>query len=643
MAPVRVVTVGRSGVDVYPLQTGVGLEDVTTFGKFLGGSPTNVAVAAARLGHTVASVTCVGDDPFGRFVRREMRRLGVDDSQVVVLSDVATPVTFCEIFPPDDFPLWFYGSPRPAHLRLAPEDLDPAVVHDADLLWITATGLSSEPSRQAHHAALSARDPEAHTVLDLDHRALFWPSEDEASRRVREVLGRVTVAVGNLEECRVAVGEGDPDRAADALLAAGVRVAVVKLGPGGVLAKSASERVEVAATPVPVVNGLGAGDAFGGGLVHGLLSGWDLRRTVEFASVAGAIVASRLECSTAMPTAVEVMAVLRGEPVVPRRQDPTSGASTRPTGRVRPAPVSPAPPPPPSSPAPPHPAGTTIADLVRLRAISPATVAERLRHRVPAPAPGDAPLLLIAADHPARGALAAGERSTAMADRHDLLARVREALARPGVGGFLGTADVVEDLALLGALEGKLVLGSMNRGGLAETVFELDDRFTGYDVAGIRRAGLDGGKMLLRIDPDDPASADTLEACARAVDGLAAAGLTALVEPFWSRRTPDGLRNVLSADAVTRVAAIASGLGRTSAYTWLKLPVVENMEQVMAATTLPTLVLGGDVGPDPDVTLARWSSALALPGVRGLVVGRSLLYPPGDDVAGAVDAAVGLL
>lgn len=308
--PVDVLTIGRVGVDVYPLQTGVGLEDVETFGKFLGGSPTNVAVAAARLGHSAAVITGVGDDPFGRYVRRAMRDFGVDDSHVVVVDDLNTPVTFCEIFPPDDFPLWFYRSPSAPDLRLAPEDLDLAAVRAARLFWLTVTGLSEQPSRQAHAAALAARDSVRHTVLDLDYRAMFWPDETEATARIREVLGQVTVVVGNREECRIAVGETEPDRAADALLEAGVEVAVVKQGPRGVLAKTGEERVEVEPTAVRVVNGLGAGDGFGGSLCHGLLGGWPLRRTIEFASAAGAIVASRLECSGAMPTADEVQRVL---------------------------------------------------------------------------------------------------------------------------------------------------------------------------------------------------------------------------------------------------------------------------------------------------------------------------------------------
>ena len=308
--PLDVLTIGRSGVDLYPLQTGVGLEDVATFGKFLGGSPTNVAVAAARLGHRVALLTGVGDDPFGRFVRRAVRDFGIDDSHVVVVPELHTPVTFCEIFPPNHFPLWFYRAPTAPDLQLRPEDVPLDAVRDATLLWLTATGLAEEPSRSAHLTALDARGGRGFVALDLDYRPSFWPGEQSARDAIRDVLGRVNVAVGNLEECRVAVGESEPDRAADALLEAGVGLAVVKQGPGGVLGKTRTERVVVAPTPVQVVNGLGAGDGFGGALCHGLLAGWPLRRTLEFASAAGAIVASRLECSGAMPTEAEVEALI---------------------------------------------------------------------------------------------------------------------------------------------------------------------------------------------------------------------------------------------------------------------------------------------------------------------------------------------
>jgi 5-dehydro-2-deoxygluconokinase len=306
---------GRSGVDVYPLQTGRGLEDVETFGKYLGGSAANVSVAAARLGHTVALLTGVGDDPFGRFVRRELRDLGVDDRLVVVDPDHPTPVTFCEIFPPDDFPLYFYRRPTAPDLQLRPQDLDLDAVRSARLFWATVTGLSEEPSRSAHVAAWEARGRRQHTVLDLDYRPMFWSSREEAAAQVRAALPHVTVAVGNREECEVATGETDPDRAAEALLAAGVGLAVVKQGPKGVLARTADERLLVPPTPVDVVNGLGAGDAFGGSLCHGLLAGLPLEQTLRNASAAGAIVASRLECSTAMPTDAEIAAVAAGSDV----------------------------------------------------------------------------------------------------------------------------------------------------------------------------------------------------------------------------------------------------------------------------------------------------------------------------------------
>ena len=231
----------------------------------------------------------------------------------------------------------------------------------------------------------------------------------------------------------------------------------------------------------------------------------------------------------------------------------------------------------------------------------------------------------------------------AMADRAELLDRMSLALGRPGVDGVLGTADIIEDLLLLGALDDKVVIGSMNRGGLAGTVFEIDDRFTGYDAAAIARMGFDGGKMLFRIDPDDPATAVTMESCAQAVSDLAAHGLMAMVEPFISHRVDGRVRNDLSPEAVARSISVASGLGATSAYTWLKVPVVEHMERVLAASTLPALLLGGEVSADQDAAFEGWRKALQMPSVHGLVVGRTLLFPPDDDVAGAVDAAVGLV
>jgi 5-dehydro-2-deoxygluconokinase len=309
-APFEVLTMGRVGVDIYPLQVGRGLEDVETFGKYLGGSATNVAVAAARHGRRSAVITRTGDDPFGRFVHRALRGYGVDDRFVTAVPDLPTPVTFCEIFPPDDFPLYFYRLPTAPDLQIRRDDLDLDAVRAAGVFWVTVTGLSQEPSRSATLAALEARDRRGITVLDLDYRPMFWPSREDARRQVRRALPLATVAVGNLDECDTAVGEREPGRSAAALRAAGVDLAVVKQGPKGVLAVSDAASAEVPPIPVEVVNGLGAGDAFGGALCHGLLAGWDVERTMRFANAAGAIVATRIACSDAMPTAAEVAAYL---------------------------------------------------------------------------------------------------------------------------------------------------------------------------------------------------------------------------------------------------------------------------------------------------------------------------------------------
>jgi 5-dehydro-2-deoxygluconokinase len=306
-----VLAVGRIGVDIYPLQDGVGLEDVETFGKYLGGSATNVTIAAARHGLRSAVITAVGDDPFGRYARRELRRLGVEDRFVATIGTQKTPVTFCEIFPPDNFPLYFYRDPIAPDLMLTEEHLDPDAISAARIYWATVTGLSREPSRGTHHRAWEARGRRPLTVLDLDYRPMFWPSAQDATRAVEEALRHVTVAVGNSDECAIAVGETDPQRAADALLDRGPELVIVKQGPRGVLAKTREETVEVPPYHVEVVNGIGAGDGFGGALCYGLLEGWSLERTVRFANAAGAIVASRRECSTAMPTTAEVDELMR--------------------------------------------------------------------------------------------------------------------------------------------------------------------------------------------------------------------------------------------------------------------------------------------------------------------------------------------
>lgn len=307
--PFDVLAIGRSGVDIYPLQIGIGLEHVESFGKFLGGSAANVAVAAARLGNRTALISGVGDDPFGTFVRNELAGLGVSNEYVTTHCEYPTPVTFCEIFPPDHFPLYFYRKPSAPDLQIQPDELDLDAVRSARLYWSTVTGLSEEPSRSAHFAAWEARGRAPLTVLDLDYRPMFWDSPQAATEQVRRALPHATVAVGNREECEIAVGESDPQRAADALLDLGVQLAIVKQGPRGVLGKTRDAAVTVAPNEVDVVNGLGAGDAFGGSLCHGLLHDWPLEKTLRYANAAGAIVASRLECSTAMPTAEEVAAL----------------------------------------------------------------------------------------------------------------------------------------------------------------------------------------------------------------------------------------------------------------------------------------------------------------------------------------------
>jgi 5-dehydro-2-deoxygluconokinase len=305
-----VLTMGRIGVDVYPLQVGVSLRQVETFGKYLGGSPSNVAVAAARYGRRSAVITRTGQDPFGEYLHDALRGFGVDDRFVTAVPGLPTPVTFCEIFPPDNFPLYFYRFPKAPDLEIRPEELDLDAIRSARVFWVTVTGLSQEPSRSATLAALEARAKSGITILDLDYRPMFWPSREAARTEVQRALGHVTVAVGNLDECDTAVGEREPRAAASALRDRGVEVVVVKQGPKGVLARDASIEVEVPPVPVEVVNGLGAGDAFGGALCHGLLAGWELERLMRFCNAAGALVATRLACADAMPEAAEVEALL---------------------------------------------------------------------------------------------------------------------------------------------------------------------------------------------------------------------------------------------------------------------------------------------------------------------------------------------
>ncbi|GAA1479993.1 aldolase [Gordonia sinesedis] len=293
---------------------------------------------------------------------------------------------------------------------------------------------------------------------------------------------------------------------------------------------------------------------------------------------------------------------------------------------------------------PPSPLCTTYAEVTELRAEHPGAIAQSWVRRSGRPTVRHGQrLMIVAADHPARGALSVGDRPTAMNSRTDLLDRLRTALADPGVDGVLATSDILEDLLLLGALEDKVVFSSMNRGGLAGATFELDDRMTGATAPWTIGAGLNGAKMLCRVDYSDPGTLNMMTACAAAVDELAAGGVVAMLEPFLSTRVDDRVRNDLTADAVIKSMHIVSGLGSTSAYTWLKLPVVDEMERVMDATTLPSLLLGGDPQTAPDETFASWERALAIPSVRGLIVGRTLLYPADDDVAAAVGTAVSLV
>ena len=301
-----VVAIGRVCIDLYPEQFGVGLADIRSFSKSIGGSATNVAVAAAQLGNSVRLVTRTGDDPFGEYARLEIARLGVDNTGITSVPGMQSVLTFCEVFPPDDFPLYIYRQPTAPDMYVDDSDLPLDLIERAPIFWATATGLSREPSRSAHYTAWRKRGRRPNTILDLDYRPMFWDNEVHAHAAVSEALDHVTITVGNLEECRVAVGETEPGRAADALLDRGVELAIVKMGPHGVMAATRTERVVSQPIPVDVVNGLGAGDAFGGALCHGLLHGMSLQQTLDFANAAGALVATRPQCSLAMPTLADL-------------------------------------------------------------------------------------------------------------------------------------------------------------------------------------------------------------------------------------------------------------------------------------------------------------------------------------------------
>lgn len=321
--PYDLITTGRISVDVYPNDIGVPLDEVTSFGRYVGGSPTNVAVAAARHGRSAAVITRTGEDPFGDFLRSDLRRYGVDTQWVGQVPDLQTPVTFCAIQPPEDFPLYFYGrQPSAPDWEIDKDEVDYDAVRAARIFWSTVTGMVRPASREAQVAMHEARPREElaegqHTILDLDYRPMFWDSKEQAREQVERLLPYVTVAVGNSEECSVAVGEGTPDEQADRLLEAGVKLAVVKRGSEGVMAATADERVISKPIPVETVNGLGAGDSFGGALCHGLLAGWPLETVLDFANAAGAHVAAQIACSEAMPVPAEVEELLaeRGRPL----------------------------------------------------------------------------------------------------------------------------------------------------------------------------------------------------------------------------------------------------------------------------------------------------------------------------------------
>lgn len=304
--PFDVLTIGRVGIDLYPLQINATLDKVESFKKYIGGSPTNVAIAAARHGLSAAVITRTGIDPFGQFIRDELVRLGVSNEFVSGVRNLNTPVVFAEIFPPDDFPLYFYRDPMAPDLMIDPKELDLGAIRRAKIYWSTLTGLSEEPSRSAHFAAWNARDVGALTVLDLDYRPTLWDSAASASSQISKALEKVSIVIGNLQECQLATSEREPDRVANALLNRGADIAVVKMGPNGVLARSRNETIVKLPHTIKVLNGLGAGDSFGGAFCYGILEGWDLDRVITFANMAGAINASRSDCSTAMPTTQEV-------------------------------------------------------------------------------------------------------------------------------------------------------------------------------------------------------------------------------------------------------------------------------------------------------------------------------------------------
>ena len=314
MTSLDVLSVGRVSVDLYSMESDVGFEDQQQFFKSVGGSPTNVAVAAARLGHKVALVTKVGDDEFGDYVRNRLASWGVETTFVGTLASAQTPLAFAALTPPESPKVVFYRGSNAPDTTLVVSDLPAEVVQNARILWVSQASLAQSSTSQTSLEWRSMRTRDQHTILDLDYRPSLWKSPEEAGEMARLAISKATVAVGNLEECRIALGTSDPNEAADTLLELGVKLAIIKLGAEGALMVTSGERIKIAPTPVEVVCGLGAGDAFGGALCHGILSGWSLEQTGRFASAAGAIVSGRLTCADAMPTLEELNELL-GESV----------------------------------------------------------------------------------------------------------------------------------------------------------------------------------------------------------------------------------------------------------------------------------------------------------------------------------------
>jgi 5-dehydro-2-deoxygluconokinase len=312
----ELLTVGRISIDLYCDQIGADWHAAASFSKAVGGSPTNVAIAAARLGHRAAVYTKVGSDPFGEVAIGELQDFGVDASYVGIEPDTVTPLAFAALDPPEDPTLLFRREAPVPDLQLRAGEVDPLLAREVDILWISAGALSAEPSGSTVEDLLAHRARATHTILDLDYRPTFWPSREAASARIGAALDHVTAAVGNREECAVAIGTADPHEAAERLLDRGVDLAIVKLGGDGVLlaTRERTQRLLIAPPPIEVLCGLGAGDAFGGALCHGLLSGWAPERCVAFANAAGGIVASRLLCSAAMPYEQEVLDLMEDSP-----------------------------------------------------------------------------------------------------------------------------------------------------------------------------------------------------------------------------------------------------------------------------------------------------------------------------------------